>query len=316
MSNDRFLHLVRTDCPLTPGTHVVVYCRDSGGDEQDRSVSQQIEAAKEYCANFGLVIDHVYSDEAIKATAVEKRDEFGAMLNELRRRFPAFYDPIKRAQRAKDKPFGVLCWKSNRLGRDLIHTRHVKSDLWLRGITIIDLITSANTGNAAIDALIEAFQQWQDEQALDEISQNAKRGLAQLVGTRDTDPDFLRHNPGWKPTGAYLGIMPGGVPTGFKAERITSGTYKRKSGNELRTVQRIVPDPEQWERCRPRLAARLRLCAWQPRQLDGRGDAAAVHRLSCLAPIWLISSRGKAVVTGPEKQKPASPLALVRLNSR
>ena len=52
-------------------------------------------------------------------------------------------------------------------------------------MTIIDLVTSANIGNAAIDALVEAFQQRQDERALDEISQNARRGLAQLVGTRD-----------------------------------------------------------------------------------------------------------------------------------
>ena len=40
----------------------------------------------------------------------------------------------------------------------------------------------------ALDALIEAFQPWKDEQDLEGILQNAKRGLAQLVGTRDNDP--------------------------------------------------------------------------------------------------------------------------------
>jgi hypothetical protein len=34
--------LYQNRCPLPPGTHAVVYCRDSGGDEQDRSVAQQI----------------------------------------------------------------------------------------------------------------------------------------------------------------------------------------------------------------------------------------------------------------------------------
>ncbi len=30
--NARYLHLIRQDCPLPPGTHVVGYCRDSDWD--------------------------------------------------------------------------------------------------------------------------------------------------------------------------------------------------------------------------------------------------------------------------------------------
>ena len=36
----RELEVARQDCPLTPGTHVVVYCRDSGGEEQDRKYAK------------------------------------------------------------------------------------------------------------------------------------------------------------------------------------------------------------------------------------------------------------------------------------
>ncbi len=32
-TDNRYLRLIRQDCPLPPGTHVVVYCRDSGGDK-------------------------------------------------------------------------------------------------------------------------------------------------------------------------------------------------------------------------------------------------------------------------------------------
>lgn len=141
----------------------------------------------------------------------------------------------------------MIFWKSNRLGRDSIEATNIKTDLRLRAITIVDLVTSANTGNAAVDALIEAFQHWKDEQDFEEISQNAKRGLAQLVGTRDNDPEFLRFNPDWECTGGYLGIRPGGAPTGFKGERIQVGMYERKKGrksSEPRIVQRLVPDPE------------------------------------------------------------------------
>lgn len=28
---NRYLHLVHQDCLLPPGTHIVAYCRDSGG---------------------------------------------------------------------------------------------------------------------------------------------------------------------------------------------------------------------------------------------------------------------------------------------
>ena len=253
MSDELYLHLVRRDCPLPPGTHVVVYCRDLGGEEQDRSVQQQIDAAAEYCQHHNLVLEHTYIDEAKLSSNTEKRDDLQRLLDDLRSRFKRINDRYKREKLTQERPFGVIFWKSNRLGRDSIDATNIKTDLRLRGITIIDLLTSANTGNAGIDLLIEAFQQWQDEQLLDEISQNSRRGLAQLVGLRDTDPEFLRYNPDWQPTGAYLSLMPGGVPRGFKGERIQIGVYKRKRGRasgEPRIVQRIVPDPDTWDRCR------------------------------------------------------------------
>lgn len=44
-NNQNYLHIIRQDCPVPPGTHAVIYCRDSGGEEQDRSISQQVEDA-------------------------------------------------------------------------------------------------------------------------------------------------------------------------------------------------------------------------------------------------------------------------------
>lgn len=248
-----YLHLLRPDCPLPAGSHVIIYARDSGGTEQDTSVEQQIQAAREYCAFHGLVLERIYADEARQASAIDKREALADMLHDLRERFPTVNDPARRERKAKQRPFGVLCWKSNRLGRDLLHTRHVKADLRLRALTIVSLTPVVETGNAALDSMIEAFTEFNDEQLLKAISEDAKRGLARIVGMRDDDPEFMAHNPGWKSQGKYLGVMPGGVPTGFKAERVVIGQRRRKSGKasgELHTVQRIMPDPVTWPRCR------------------------------------------------------------------
>ena len=245
--NARYLHLIRQDCPLPPGTHVVGYCRDSGGEEQDRSVAQQAETIREYCAHHHLVLDKLYLDEARKSSNTDKREGLQEMLFDLRARFKRINDRYRREKAVAENPFGAIFWKSNRLGRDSIEAMNIKTDLRLRGITIIDLVTSANTGNPGIDALIEAFQSYQDEQLLNEISENVKRGQAHLVATRDTDPEFLRYNPGWKSTGGYLGVVPGPAPMGFKKEPVQIGVYKRRkggTGGEPRIVGRLVPDPE------------------------------------------------------------------------
>lgn len=256
MSDYRYLNLVRQDCPLPPGTHVVAYCRDSGGEEQDRSVAQQFEAAREYCRFHNLILDREFVDERRQGSSTDKREALDVMLTYLRDRFPRIHNRHRRDKAAASRPFGVLFWKSSRLGRDRVETANIKSDLQLRALTIIDLLASASTGIAAVDDVIDAVQRWQDEMLVDEISRNAKRGQADRVTLRDTDPVFLSLNPGWKPTGAYLGIKPGTPPMGFKGERILIDIRDRvnkRGGGGKHYVQRIVPDrdPETrvWQRC-------------------------------------------------------------------
>lgn len=249
----RYQHLIRQDCPIPPGAHVVAYMRDSGGEEQDQSIAQQIEVVQEYCQRHHLVLERLYTDESRISSNTTSRTGLQDLLFDLRHRFKQIKDRYKREKLARQKPFGVIFWKGSRLGRDSIEAEYIKLDLLMRAITVIDLVTAANTGNTGVDRLIDAFQRWQDEQRLDEISTDAKRALARRVSLRDNDPEFLQHNPNWPSTGAYLGVRPGRAPIGFKGEWITIGAYARKGGRragELRRVQRLIPDSEKWEVCR------------------------------------------------------------------
>jgi len=68
------------------------------------------------------------------------------------------HDRRKRARKLETNPFGIIFWKSNRLGRDSLETRFIKADLRLRAITIIDLNSKGGTGDSGADAVLEAFR--------------------------------------------------------------------------------------------------------------------------------------------------------------
>ncbi len=244
---------VPESCPLPSGATVWGYLRDSGGDRQDRSVAQQREVLEAYCVRHGLVLEHTYADEAKPGSSAETRDALQAMLAAVRDRFPPVHDARRRQQQANRIRHGVVFWTFARLGRDDVETRHLLSDLELRGLATVSLADPLVTGNAAIDPIARELMAFKAKMDLEQLSRESRRGLHHTVALRDTDPGFLAHNPGHEPTGAYLGIFPGTPPTGYTTERIVIG--RRRDGT-LHEVQRLVPDPTAWDRAR---------LAWQMR---------------------------------------------------
>jgi len=59
-----------TDYSLPPGATVWAYFRDSGGEEQERSVGQQLDVAREYAARHGLHLTLTFTDAARKGSCI------------------------------------------------------------------------------------------------------------------------------------------------------------------------------------------------------------------------------------------------------
>lgn len=81
----------------------VIYARYSSALQKDESIEQQVEAAKAYAKDLGIVITHIYADRAISGKT-DKRPEFQKMLRD-----------------AEKGRFGcIIAWKSNRIGRNML----------------------------------------------------------------------------------------------------------------------------------------------------------------------------------------------------
>ena len=95
---------MRKDCPLEPGSAVWGYFRDSGGEAQERSVTQQIEVAREYASRHGLRLTSTFSDEARSGSSTTRRDALQDMLTKARQ-----FAPDAR-NRQSSAPDGILFW--------------------------------------------------------------------------------------------------------------------------------------------------------------------------------------------------------------
>jgi DNA invertase Pin-like site-specific DNA recombinase len=149
------------------------------------------------------VLDHAYVDESKLSSNTDKRDQFQEMLFDLRRRFKHINDRYKREKASREKPFGVIFWKSNRLGRDSIEATNIKTDLRLRGITIRPVTSTIQ----ATPPLMRSSKSSSGRMSRHcEISQNAKSaafvGARQRSGILNTIP-IQNHR-------SHLGVMLGG----------------------------------------------------------------------------------------------------------
>ncbi len=207
-------------CPFPAGARIVTYGRDSGGEEQDRSVDQQNSVYQQFAGQHNLTIALTFEDRARPGSSTVNRDGFEAMMAYLRSHGPKTPDGVA----------GVLLWKLNRFGRNINDSQFYMADLRRQGF-VLHFIADNIPADDEIAPVFEALLAWKAQRDLHDISVDAKRGLRQLVTMRRED-------------GSYEGFAPGTPPRCYKREPVTIG---RKRNNEPRIVSRWVPDPAYWE---------------------------------------------------------------------
>lgn len=201
-------------CPLPPFSRVWLYLRDSGGDKQDLSSQRAYGLA--YCQHYQLELIQKFEDSAISGGSTVGRDEFEAMIELARHSKKPLVDAI-------------IYWDVKRFARNLNDSQFYKADLRRRGYRLISL--SDNIPDNDISIVLETMLEWKAQKDREDLSKDIKRGMSHIVALRDEH-------------GNYAGVFPGAPPTFFKG--IPYETKMERNDGEIRTLQRLIPDPDTW----------------------------------------------------------------------
>jgi len=200
-----------TPSPFPHGAHVAAYLRDSGHEDQELSVDQQLAAITTWCAQNGLILTRTFIDAAAPGSSTLTR--------------PAINQMIAHFRTPKIAETGIVIWKYNRFARSIDDAQYFKADLRRRGFilhSLNDIIPDGLDGR-----LFEAAIDWMNARFLADLSTDIKRGQRHIL---------TQH-----------GAIGGTPPRGFKREVIVIGS--RRDGRP-HTVSRWVPDPDTWDLCK------------------------------------------------------------------
>ena len=198
------MNLIPPPSTLPPGSTVWAYLRDSGGENQDRSINRQLEAIQAYCAQYRLELVRVFKDEARSGTTTAGRDDFHRM--------------IAQSDQDRDNPTGLLLWSFSRFGRNLDDATYYKSRLRRNDIIIHSLTDQIPEG--PYSRFVETLVDISNEERSRQTSIDAKDGLRSMV---------------------MQGAVPGTPPRGFRRVAITTTNVRT---GEHRKNHRWEPDPK------------------------------------------------------------------------
>ena len=189
---------------LPAGARVCGYARDSGGRDQNLSVTQQKESIGKWCAEQGLVLSRIFEDIARSGTSTTGRDAFLEMVDYL----SGTTVPER----------GLIIWEYARVARDFDDFMYFISDLRRRNYIVYSIADQVPEG---LDGrLLESITAWKNARYSEDLRKNTRRGLHYVARTYRA----------WY----------GRPPIGYKKIAETIG--KRRDGG-AHTINHLVPDP-------------------------------------------------------------------------
>jgi len=218
-----------------PGSRVLVYVRFSGEDQDASSQEAAIRRWVTEERGWTVYPGGWFVDEARSGSSTEGRDQFQAMIR-----------LAERLADVPDRPAGVVIWKFNRFGRDLLDNEFYKAHLRRLGYALVSMADDIPQSDFA--PVVEALLDWKAQRDLEDISSDVRRAFADL-----------------RAQGYRTGGFP---PRGLMAERTVIGT--RKNGQPRYGLQ-WVPDPV----LAPRVVQAFEMRA------DGSGYAAILRGPLC-----------------------------------
>ena len=147
-----------------PGSRLVAYLRDSGGRDQNLSITQQEHAVGAWCREHSCLLTRVFKDVARSGTTTTGREQFLAMVAYLDEHTPER---------------GLLLYELARFSRDYDDTMLYLSDLRRRGI-VVHSITDP-VPNTLDGRLMESILAWKNAKYSQDLQKQVKRGLHYVV---------------------------------------------------------------------------------------------------------------------------------------
>jgi DNA invertase Pin-like site-specific DNA recombinase len=179
--------------------------RDSGGESQEQSTSQQKREIEAYCQRYGLMLVRVFEDAARSGGSTKAR--------------AAFLEMIDASTQPENRPQGLLVWNYARFARDMDDSAFYRAVIRKNKMVIHSLTDPIPPGE--FSRVIETLIDYANEEKRRQTSRDVKRGL--MDRTR-------------------AGYAPGGPPPrGYKAVKEEIGL--RRNG-QPRNGTKWEPDPE------------------------------------------------------------------------
>jgi DNA invertase Pin-like site-specific DNA recombinase len=194
-----------------PGDKVIGYFRDSGGEDQDRSVDEQRAEWFKGCEARGLLPYREFVDRAKSGTTAKGRKGLRDMV-----------EYFESGQAAASGVRGLLLWSFARLARDETDSHFFITNLRRQGFLVQSMIDQI-PDNSEFAVIAESMAIWRHAAYSRTLSKEVRRGQELVLANYRRDGGLYL-----LPDGEAVQLVAGGFPPlGYERHQIETGQNRR-----------------------------------------------------------------------------------------